>query len=299
MITFQDQYEELQRKTGDYSTARLLVFKQDLNVAGARLLNMYARKQNREYRTTSLVEDQQYYQKPFDVLRVSRVRILISSTWYPLKLITSEDDWDALNQTEQSSSVPEFFFIRGDSEIGIWPIPPANVTNGMEIGYEPQHVDLSAEDYITGTVAVTNGSVTVTHSGTGFTAAMVGRFIQFGGGGKYYRIGGYTSTSVVTLENYYEGVTAGASAFRIGEVMKIPNGYQKAPTAYALREYYAEKENLKMTSLYGGEWKDLIKELKSTYGRSTSKMGTDKRPLKHRASNNWIDRQPPVTYPPV
>lgn len=69
--------------------------------------------------------------------------------------------------------------------------------------------------YETGTVTATNGSKTITGSGTTFTAGMVGRKIRMGSENAYYRIAAFVSTTEVTLEAAYQGTTASGKTFSI------------------------------------------------------------------------------------
>ena len=69
--------------------------------------------------------------------------------------------------------------------------------------------------YETGTVTVTNGSKTVTGSGTTFTAAMVSRKFKVSSDNAYYRISAFVSTTEITLETPYEGTTASAKTYTI------------------------------------------------------------------------------------
>ena len=69
--------------------------------------------------------------------------------------------------------------------------------------------------YTTGTVTATNGSKTITGSGTTFTAAMVSRKIRMGSENAYYRIAAYVSATEVTLEVPYQGTTASGKTFSI------------------------------------------------------------------------------------
>ena len=61
--------------------------------------------------------------------------------------------------------------------------------------------------YTTGTVAMTNGSTTVTGTDTVWTSAMVGRKIRFGSDNAYYRISAVGGTTSLTLEVPYQGTT--------------------------------------------------------------------------------------------
>jgi hypothetical protein len=298
MQTFPDHYQALQKKTGDFSATRLATFKTDLNEGATQFMNRLGRKVNREYITSSLKSNRQYYQMPYGCLRVYTLRVKVGSSWYTPDPVFSEDQWNDLNANNNTSTIPLYYFIRGFNEIGLWPIPSLDNTNAMEVSYDPAHIDLTADDYIVGKVTVTNGQVTVVGIGTTFTDTMVGRWIQLTNDGKSYRISGFIDATHLSLENYYEGDTVAApgSNYRIGEVFKIPKGYQKAPQHYAMEQYYLEKEDDRMTALYSGYFERLIKEAKSTYGTSTGRMGVKTR-ITSRKGRGWIDNQPPVSYP--
>jgi hypothetical protein len=60
--------------------------------------------------------------------------------------------------------------------------------------------------YSTGTIAVTQGSRTVTGTGTTFTSSMIGRKF-LGPDNAYYKIIGYTSSTVLLLSEPYQGAT--------------------------------------------------------------------------------------------
>ena len=298
--TFQDQYEMAQSITGDTSATQLAMFKEDINEGGALFLNCLGRKFNKEYKTASLVDGQQYYQMPMDVIRISEIKVLNvtggTNYYFPI-LVTSEEEWNKLNAIHLEGSIPTHYYIRGFNEIGLYPIPSANVTSGLVVSYEPQHIDMTAADYTTGTITVANGSATITHSATGFTSSMVGRYFQVTDGtdGRWYRISAYVSTSVLTLENYYEGISGAGRTFRIGEVMKIPSAYHIAPVFYALSIYYLSQSDKNTADDYEMKFDRKLKSAKKTYGRSTSQMGVKKPGAGRKAS--WIELTPPVTYP--
>lgn len=69
--------------------------------------------------------------------------------------------------------------------------------------------------YETGTVTATNGSKTITGSGTTFTAAMAGRKIRMSGENAYYRISAFVSTTELTLEVPYQGTTGASKTYSI------------------------------------------------------------------------------------
>jgi hypothetical protein len=154
---------------------------------------------------------------------------LNGSNYYTPELITSEEEWNDLNSVPTTSSIPTHYYIRGFNEIGLYPTPKSNVTGGMIVSHEPQHILLTQDDFTqastpAGTVTVNNGNVAITHSAAAFTQQMVGRWLQITDGtdGKWYKVAAFVSASVLNLENYYEGLSGSGKSFRIGEVMKIP-----------------------------------------------------------------------------
>lgn len=297
MLTFTDQQTMYQQITGDTTNAGLVMAKRDINEGATVFVNRLGRKFNHEYKTANLVADQQYYQFSADILRLTEVRCLHGTFYYTPELVTDENEWNRLNSITVTGNYPTHQFIRGFNEVGLYPVPSTSVTSGLVASFEPQHVELTEDDYISGSVTVSNGSITVTHSSTGFTPQMVGRWLQVTDGtdGRWYRIASYTSTSIVSLENYYEGISGAGRAFRIGEVMKIPQGYQDAPVYYAVDRFYLTQNDQQTAAQFSARFDMKVKSAKETYGRSTSHMGVKTRAVTRRPS--WIDLTPPVTYP--
>jgi len=65
----------------------------------------------------------------------------------------------------------------------------------------------TVNDVTAGTVAITNGSTTVTGSSTAFTALMVGRKFRVGTGNDFYYIAARASDTSITLRDPYQGET--------------------------------------------------------------------------------------------
>lgn len=75
-----------------------------------------------------------------------------------------------------------------------------------------------ATEYSTGTIAVTNGSTTVTGSGTTWTSAMTGRqIVVLDNGRQPYYTFTYVSGTSGTLDRAYQGTTDASSTYTIGE----------------------------------------------------------------------------------
>lgn len=172
--------------------------------------------------TASTVADQQgYHYPPNTYPPIEAATLEIGSVDYPLTVVHSQFEWDRLNQISFSgSTIPQYIFPKRD-HFELWPIPAA-AGDTITLISNMQDRLMSVEDYTTGTVTVTNNDATVTHSATGFTAAMVGRWFKTDNDNTWYRIDTYTDTSNIELETVFEGTTGAAQTFIIGESPEIP-----------------------------------------------------------------------------
>jgi hypothetical protein len=75
----------------------------------------------------------------------------------------------------------------------------------------------TVEAYDTGTVTVTNGSMTVTGSGTTWTSAMVDRAFALKGVSATYRISAFVSATEITLDKAWHGNTAATEGYTIAQ----------------------------------------------------------------------------------
>jgi len=183
----------------------------------------------------------QYYNYPLGEISIDGIFITIGSVNYPLQVIDSIFNWENLNAIQlQASAVPQFFFPRRD-DFGIWPIPQSTYTGTISYHYRDRN--LSVADYSTGTVTVTNGSATVTGSGTTFTPAMVGRWFcvtdtTVAGQGLWFRISAYTSATSITLYQKWTSATASGVAYNIGETPELPEEGHVLLLDGVLADYY-------------------------------------------------------------
>jgi hypothetical protein len=291
MITFQGSYEKCQAISGDTSAATLLTFKTDINQGSKKFNAAIGNYFTRRSKSASLTADQQYYQLPPDCIRVIGVDFLQSANGrrFPvLEQIRSEYAWRQLNSNQQSGSLISYYFVKGADEIGLFPIPSTTISSGLIIYYEPVAAKLTQDDYTTGTVTVTNGSQTVTHSGTGFTQEMVGRGFEVTDGSSLYsyKIAGFTSSSVLTLEEPYVGYSGASKTFVIGETFTFPEEYHDAPTDYALYRYFEMKNNPERAAYHKANFTAAVDEAKERYASSSSsQVITDS----HYSYNYWAD----------
>lgn len=255
MLTFDDSRSLFQSLANDSTSTVLTFFDLISNQGYKTILSELARPVTEKTATASTVASQQYYQMPPDFNMIKSITLTSGSTVYLIYECESQEKWNALNQTTHTG-IPTEFFVRprfgfSGTEIGLFPIPSA--VNTLTIVYEATDKDLSVAAYSTGTVSITSGSATVTGSGTTFTANMVGRYLKVtteSGDGLWYRIASFTSTTVVTLENVYEGSTVAAVTYKIAEAYALPEDLQILPVYYGLHHYYRMKGDTKNANDY-------------------------------------------------
>lgn len=296
MITYQESYEDARSIAGDESAATLTFLKKNINRGAHKFNGALNRYFTRRAKTANIVEDQQYYQLPPDAIRVIKVRAKQTSSdnKYPLRQIRSEDEWDALNTTNQRGNWATFYFQKGSDEIGIFPIPSSDITNGLEIAYEPRDRDLSQDDYSTGTITATNGSTAITGSGTVFTESMVGRCFKVtdGSDGYWYKVAGFTSATSITLEEPYMGYSGSSITYKIGESFFFPEEYHDAPTDYALSRFFEMRQNPERATYHLARYNDSLGDAKEKYASSSSSLVITG---EFEGFNTWLIPPDPVT----
>jgi len=175
----------------------------------------------------STVAQQQYYNLPPQVKNLINVTVKIGGVLWLPKFAANRDYWDSLNVITFYQDFPSFFYTF-NGQLGLFPIP-ATTGNTITMNYKVRLRDLSQPDYTAGTVSVTNGSPTITGSGTTFIPDMVGRWIQItppNGDGQWYQIMTYNSATSLTLDNNYTGITGSGLSFTIGEMPLLSEDYQ-------------------------------------------------------------------------
>lgn len=87
--------------------------------------------------------------------------------------------------------------------------------NGSSVSRDMDWGSMMGTVYSAGTVAVTNGSMTVTGTGTSWTSAMVGSFFKINGSSTVYRVASVTTPTSLSLTTPYSGSTGSGLAYRI------------------------------------------------------------------------------------
>lgn len=305
-LSWTDQQNLAQEISGLSDATSLMRFKRDMNTGGAMFLAGLNREYNRHSRFTNLVAGQQYYEMPEDAFMLKEV-IVSTGAWFPpMEQIPDEFAWRMMNMLN-IQGVPTHFFIRGRNEVGLYPTPSLSVTSGIELVFAPRGITMTENDLTsttgasnatvtTTTVTVSNGSNTITNSGTAFTSRMKGQWFSVtdGSDDNWYQIQDYTSSSVLTLENNFQGISGSGVAFRIGQVMDLPEEYLEAPVDYAMYRFYLKRGIIGLTQ--ANEFKQLydgaLQAAKDTYGQVSESQVISAEP-RFRIYNPWRGDSPP------
>jgi len=233
------------------------------------------------------VASQESYQTPNGFRKIIDMYIYSGSgsstdTIYAPEMVFDPTKWKLIKQYRLGTgSVPYFTYVENQT-FKIQPIPDTS-GNLITIRGRLQTVDLSIDDYTTGTiVSIANAGTAVVGFGTTWTADMVGRYINIpnttaanGGDGAWYQIGTYTSATSIGLLKPYEGtsITAGAAAYTIGQCSVIPEAYDIAPVYRSAALYWQDKGNTTKSERFwrmydGGNEAGLI----DTYGGIIGQM---------------------------
>ncbi len=287
---------EATSEAGDSSTATTTLVKRGINQGIFKLREAMKREYTTVRRTFSTAANQQFYQLPEDAIRPKSITITVGGVVYPLHEVTSELEWRVMNQNIITSDIATHYYVRGADEFGIYPVPATSLsyiagTSGGEIVYQSRHHQLSADDYTTGTVTVTQDSAAVVGSGTTFTALMVGRSLQLSATGSpdnfWYKIASYTDATHVTLENVYEGLTTATASYTIGEVPDIPEELHYAPVDYALHRFYLRRRDRTQADYYKALFGEAVREGRSSYSRKSTSSIIDAASPQSKVGNFW------------
>lgn len=199
--------------------------------------------------TIATVASQQFYDLPFDFSKNKTDTITTGQlVWTPTEVL-SRQDWDRLNVFPYTANFPSNYFI-WNNQIGFYPIP-STAGNTITYNYKRRPTDLTIADYTTGTVAVTNGSATVTGTTTGWLAnylAVAGSVLPLNlwlkitppsGDGNWYKISSITSATVLTLVNTYTGGTTSGASYTIGQMPLLLEDFHDLIVYRALQIYFS------------------------------------------------------------
>lgn len=276
MLTFTQAYTRALDMTGasSASTTDVANIKADINQALRLFKNETRRYWTRKEVTANIVANQQYYTFPEDMVRITEVRSNTGTGGYnwPMVQVASEDRWNRMNIIPSVTViVPQFYFIRGRNEIGLYPTPSTSVTAGLIVSYESRMADMILDDVTTTTVTVINGSQYVVSPSVAFTTNMVGMSFSVtdGSDGNWYLITAAT-TSQLTLENVYQGPTQSTTACIIASVFDIPEEFHLGMPYFAAYNFYLARSDNASALQYKGLFEDLMTKYIEAYAAKTT-----------------------------
>lgn len=230
----------------------------------------------KSYTATTTAQTQGYALPPdFEVME----NVTVSTGGYVWSGTPTADRamWDRLNVVSYYSDFVQYVFIWA-GQLLLWPIP-STTSNTITMNYKSRVVDPSQADVTAGTVSITNGSTTVTGSGTSFaqwmgqsgwikvahsTAAGTG---STNGDNRWYQIASVASATSLTLSAPYLGPTVAGGTAVIGDVPILPEDYQDIPLYWSLMTYYTSiMPDPAQAGLYTSLYTDKIKYLDAKYG---------------------------------
>lgn len=281
MLTFTQRKKQVAKLCGiNYTEPEMEIIIQNLNMADKLLENAARRPWTRKEKVADLTSGKQYYQIASDMHRVSEVKCRIatdSEIIVPLTEVQSEFEWDKLNAFPFSTSYPTHYFIRGDDEIGIYPCPSEDVTDGLMVAYSPRIRDMGIDDF-TFTADVTQNSNVVTNPDVtglpgGFKDYMTENFwikSNDGQDGNWYKVQKVVNNGEIQLDNNFLGPSGNGVSFTMGQVPPYPEEYHDAAVNFACYKFFAMRKDTDSAAMYRTLFEDSLNQYKETYASKTA-----------------------------
>jgi hypothetical protein len=273
MMTFGQLCNDTQEEAQDFTSATLRLIKRAINQGTQKFGAALRREYKVIERTFSTAASGRYYQMPEDCIRPSTIVITVGGVAYPLTEVADDEAWNRLIADNSTNDIPVFYHVKGADLYGIWPTP--STSNEGVIAYESRMRRMSADDYTTGTLAMTNGSQNIVGAGGAtFTAQMVGRkvIVEDSGDqdGRGYEITAFTDSTHISVENFYGGLTGSGKAYRIGEVPDFPEEFHESLIDYGLYRVYKRRKDRGMAKDAKDAFDSAVVECTEAYSSSSS-----------------------------
>jgi hypothetical protein len=264
MKTFENLYTDFTIITKDNSTSNVTFGKAQINDTQKSVCNMADFTFLDDEMYSSSVASQGDYRLPHNYQpgSLGAVYVLNGGNKYPIKEIHSQEEFEQLASDSSTATIPEIYCVYNDY-IKFYPLFADN-TSIIYAKYRQVAREMSAANYITGTITATFNSLAIVGSGTTFTSAMVGRQILLPDG-LWYKIKTFTNATNIALEKTYEGTTTAGASFTIGDCPIIPDGYQDLLIYKPLETYFMIKGEEKRSSFYKNLYDLMLRDLKSRY----------------------------------
>lgn len=212
------------------------------------------------------------YVLPVSVRKITSVKVTIDNVDYIADEVADPDLFDRIDSlgTSVTSDTLAYYNIQ-NGYIRIYPTS-ATSSNVVTITYKARAIEMVFTDYVTGTVTATNGSTTVTGSGTSWSVSNMkpGGYFKVTNDNYAYEILSIDSTTQITLVKPYIGVTGGSKAYKIGDSSVIPEEYQDILWQKACADYFIKVQDETTAAIYRAQFAEIEKILKdNTMGTTT------------------------------
>lgn len=275
MLTFTQMKQQAADNCGLYADApEMAKVIRDINTGVKRFQNAARRYWTRSEKKTNLKANQMYYQFPSDMLRVSTVKVKQGDHYVPITQIRSEEQWNRLGSAPGfATNNAMYYFIKGADEVGIYPIPSVDVTDGMIVSFEPRMVDMMIDDFELKADVVENSVIVTAHTPSVFSPKVANNCwftSEDGLDGNWYKVSKYIDTTHIWIDNVYQGQTATDISVRIGQCPPFPEEYHDAPVYYACHQFFLLRKDLESASMYKQLFDAAFTEYKQVYGNKTT-----------------------------
>jgi hypothetical protein len=226
--------------------------------------------------TATTVVNQQFYNTGVDFDRMISVILAVGTTTYSLVEVSSQLEWDMLNEASFTSDVPQFYFILAD-QVGIYPTPSSS-SNTITFTFKKRIKDMTEDDFTTGTVAsITNGATTMVGNAPSWVTAQAGRFIRITSDGDWYEIASVTNSTTLELTKNYEGTTLAAAteAYIIGDMPVIPENHHQMLAWRPVANYFRQNGDLQRASVFEQMYQDGLVQMRRDHGNKTTDPNVD------------------------
>lgn len=258
ILTLTDQLDTIDFEcVGNGDTSLRTLAKDRLNVYQDEILSSKDYKFTEAFYSFPSVAEQENYDFPINHKKIITIVPTIDSRPYqPLIEIADPDKWEFLkaNFASTTASYPTYFHVK-NKQIYVFPKPAsADITFGVQ--YTKRAKPMNFEDYITGTIAVTNGSKSVIGTGTSWAANAEGG-MKLKIGNYWYDVASITSNTALVLVQSYQGSSASGQTYLLGDTSLIHEDFQgilwnrfcyefyRRNNPDRAKDYFAEMQRLK------------------------------------------------------
>lgn len=277
MLTFTQRKQQAARLCGiHYQEPEMELIATNINNADKLFMQASRIGYTVQRRTAKVKDGVQFYRLAADMHRVTSVQYKYkdSTTTLPLIKVVGIEQWNALN-TSKSSGIPQYYFIDGGRNIGLYPIPSEDNNEGLVVDYEPRPRDLGVEDMNFKAKAVYNTPYIENQVGlpNGFVSYMENDFyikVTSGEDGNWYKVEKVINNNKILLDNRYLGMSGNDVSFVMGQCPLYPEEYHEAAIYYAAFKFFSMRKDTDSAAMYSTLFEKALREYKANYASSTT-----------------------------